>query len=207
MKQKIFSALAGYALVGAASGLYVYCGLGADCLNTLVKGIAPFLRLSVGTSSYLLQMGMLLVLLLCGGRKYAGPFTILGSLIVTVGINLSGALLAPTLSAAPVAVKAAAALLASPIAGFGLAMVQRSGLGSTANDILPILIGDRLPRFQFRTVRILFDCTELLLGFALGVLPGFATLSAALLIGPCIQISMRLLSRPRLPRRAVRRVH
>jgi len=92
----------------------------------------------------------------------------------------------------------------APMAGLGLALIQCSGLGSTANDILPILFSERLPKMQFRTVRILFDCTELLAGFALGIRPGFATLCAALLIGPCIQASFWLLDRPGRPRLAHR---
>ncbi len=204
-KHNLYSALAGYSLIGAASGLFVYGGLGADCFNTLVKGIAPFWGLPAGTSSYLIQMTMLAAVLLLGGRKYAGPGTILGSFLVTVIVNLFGVIFAPALAAAPLAVKAAFALAAAPVAGLGLALITRSGLGSTANDILPILLSERLPRLQFRTVRIIYDCVELLTGFALGIRPGFATLCAALLIGPCIQASTRLLDHPIRYRRRFRR--
>lgn len=204
MKQKLCSALAGYSLIGIASGMFVYSGLGADCFNTLVKGFAPLLGLAVGTASYLVQMVMLAAVLLLGGRKYAGPGTVFGSLIVTLIVNLFGSALAPAMAAMPLAGKVTTVLAAAPVSGLGLALIQVSGLGSTANDIMPILISERLPRFQFRTVRVAYDCAELLTGLALGVLPGFATLCAALLIGPCIQASLRLLSHPK--RLAVRRV-
>lgn len=202
MKQKLFAAFTGYSLVGIASGLFVYSGLGADCFNSLVKGVAPLLGLRLGTANYFVQMCILALVLLLGGRKHAGPGTIFGSLIVSVIVNLFGSALAPVFAALPLAGKMTAALVGTPVAGFGLALIQRSGLGSSANDILPILISEHLPRFQFRTVRVAFDCAELLLGFALGVLPGFTTLCAALLIGPCIQASLRLLSRPKRLRSA-----
>ena len=204
IKHKISVAFAGYLLIGAASGLFIYCGLGADCFNSMVKGIAPYLHLSVGTSSYVIQLTMLAIVLMLGGRKQAGPGTVLGSLVVTVIVNLFGDTLAPVLEAAPLAVRTAFVLIAAPLAGLGLALIQRSGLGSTANDILPILFSERLPQMQFRTVRVAFDCTELLAGFVLGIRPGFATLCAALLIGPCIQASFWLLDRPRRPRLAHR---
>ena len=80
IKHKISVAFAGYLLIGAASGLFIYCGLGADCFNSMVKGIAPYLHLSVGTSSYVIQLTMLAIVLMLGGRKQAGPGTVLGSL-------------------------------------------------------------------------------------------------------------------------------
>lgn len=205
MKQKLFAAFTGYSLVGIASGLFVYSGLGADCFNSLVKGVTPLLGLRLGTTSYLVQMCVLALVLLLGGRRHAGPGTIFGSLIVSTIVNLFGSALAPVFAALPLAGRVTAPLLGAPLAGFGLALVQRSGLGSSANDILPILISERLPRFQFRTVRVAFDCAELLTGFALGVLPGFTTLCAALLIGPCIQASLWLLDRPKRLRPIVRR--
>lgn len=205
MKQKLFAAFTGYLLVGIASGLFVYSGLGADCFNSLVKGVTPLLGLRLGTTSYLVQMCIFAAVLLLGGKKHAGPGTIFGSLIVSAIVNLFGSAFAPVSAHLPLAGKMTAALLGAPLAGLGLALIQQSGLGSSANDILPILLNERLPRFQFRTVRVAFDCTELLLGFALGVLPGFTTLCAALLIGPCIQASQRLLNLPRRPRLAIRR--
>ena len=105
MKQKLCSALAGYSLIGIASGMFVYSGLGADCFNTLVKGFAPLLGLAVGTASYLVQMVMLAAVLLLGGRKYAGPGTVFGSLIVTLIVNLFGSALAPAMAAMPLAGK------------------------------------------------------------------------------------------------------
>ena len=107
MKHKISAAFAGYLLIGAASGLFIYCGLGADCFNSMVKGIAPYLHLSVGTSSYVIQLTMLAIVLMLGGRKQAGPGTVLGSLVVTVIVNLFGDTLAPVLEAAPLAVRTA----------------------------------------------------------------------------------------------------
>lgn len=196
MKQKIAAAFAGYLLIGTASGLFVYSGLGADCFNSFVKGVAPWLHLAVGTSSYVVQVVMLAAVLLLGGRKQAGPGTVLGSLVVMVIVNLFGSVFAPFLLTMPLAGRVAMVLLAAPLSGFGLALIQCSGLGSTANDILPILFSERLPKLQFRTVRVLYDCTELLAGMALGILPGFTTLCAALLIGPSIQASMWLLKRP-----------
>ena len=154
MKQKLCSALAGYSLIGIASGMFVYSGLGADCFNTLVKGFAPLLGLAVGTASYLVQMVMLAAVLLLGGRKYAGPGTVFGSLIVTLIVNLFGSALAPAMAAMPLAGKVTTVLAAAPVSGLGLALIQVSGLGSTANDIMPILISERLPRFQFRARRL-----------------------------------------------------
>lgn len=197
MKLRFFHAMSGYILVGIASGLFVYCGLSADCYNTLVQGIAPFLRLSIGTSSYLIQMALLAAVLLLGGRRHAGIGTIAGSMIVSVLVNFFGAALSPMLLAAPLPLRMLLILLGTALAGLGLAMVQVSGFGSTANDILPILLSERLPRLQFRTVRIAFDCTEVLIGVLLGSSFGFGTLCTAFLIGPWLQLSLRLLSRPR----------
>lgn len=197
MKQRLFQAAFGYILIGIASGFFVYCNLGPDCLNTLVNSCAKLLHLQVGTASYALQMTLLVIVLLLGGRRHAGIGTIAGSLIVSVIVNIFGSAFAPHMQMLPLAPRLALVLAASPLAGFGLALVQLSGLGSTANDILPILLSERLPQLQFRTVRICYDCTELVLGVALGTMAGIGTLSAALLIGPSLQFSLELLTRPR----------
>ena len=69
----------------------------------------------------------------------------------------------------------------------GMSIVINSQAGTGPNDLIAIILSDKLPRVEFRWVRIGCDLFFVLLGFILGGTVGAGTLTAACLTGPIVQ--------------------
>ena len=78
-------------------------------------------------------------------------------------------------------------------------MVQYSNTGMVPNDLFPLLLSERQKKFQYRTIRIFFDFSELFLSILLGATItngdiGLGTVTAALLVGPSLQFWLKVIS-------------
>jgi hypothetical protein len=69
-----------------------------------------------------------------------------------------------------------------------MALVISSDAGTGPNDLVAVILTDKLKRFQFRTVRICCDLFFIITGFLLGGTVGIGTVAAAFLVGPVVQI-------------------
>lgn len=69
-----------------------------------------------------------------------------------------------------------------------MSVVINSEAGTGPNDLVAMILTDKLERFQFRWVRMACDLCFLAVGFALGGVVGVGTLVAAFLVGPCAQV-------------------
>ena len=74
------------------------------------------------------------------------------------------------------------------ILSIGMALVISSDAGTGPNDLVAVILTDKLKRFQFRTVRICCDLFFIITGFLLGGTVGIGTVAAAFLVGPVVQI-------------------
>lgn len=74
------------------------------------------------------------------------------------------------------------------ILSIGMALVISSDAGTGPNDLVAVILTDKLKRFQFRTVRICCDLFFIITGFLLGGTVGIGTVEAAFLVGPVVQI-------------------
>lgn len=77
----------------------------------------------------------------------------------------------------------------------GAALYMSVDLGMAPYDGIPFLIQRKQTRFSFRTVRMTWDLTFLLLGFVLGGTVGIVTLLQMLCLGPVIEWLKRKMSR------------
>ena len=84
------------ALIGAATCCYVRAGLGSDAVAIFNEGLSAFTNLSLGTASWLLNIGLLLTAFLTA-RKYIAWTTICNSLLCGLFIDLMNGILDPLL--------------------------------------------------------------------------------------------------------------
>lgn len=68
-------------------------------------------------------------------------------------------------------------------------------LGTAPYDALPIIIANMLPKIPAKTVRIIWDCTFIVIGFLLGGTVGIVTVLMAFTLGPVIARMRRILGR------------
>lgn len=176
----------GLLMIGVGGSLFVYSNLGSDPFNLMSQGLARILHLHVGTTNSLVQLSILVILLFVQRRRI-GLGTVFSVLLIGSVMNFWSALFAPFLSAAVLPVRLVCVVFAPICVGFGVALVQIADLGMVPNDILPLVIFEKLGRFEFRAVRITYDLMQLGIGVVLGGVFGVGTIVSALLTGPSIQ--------------------
>ena len=69
----------------------------------------------------------------------------------------------------------------------GISIVIKSNAGTGPNDLIAIILTDKLQKFQFRWVRMTCDLFFVILGYILGGTVGVGTVIAAFLTGPLVQ--------------------
>lgn len=179
--------------VGAA--VFLLSGTGTDPFGMLMQGVAKLVGISNGTAHIAIN-ATFIVIILCVDRKYirAGTFAALfvtGPMIDLV-IRLLGGVLTPAL---PYPVRLVVTLASCVVLGFGLSGLINASVGVGGNDIIALIISDKL-RIQFRWVRIAVDASFVIVGYLLGGVAGLGTIASVLLVGPIAQFFVRYTALP-----------
>ena len=125
-----------------------------------------------------------IAILLIVGRTYVKIGTLLCMLCGGPIIDFFTIILSPLFSAAhPVWIDYCVEVVACVILAFGMTIVIKSDAGTGPNDLVAVVISDKLHR-KFSVVRILTDLTFVIVGFLLGGSFGIGTLICAFLVGP-----------------------
>lgn len=167
--------------------LFLQSNLGSDPFSVFVQGVSTRLGLSFGTVHILINCALMLLMLLTT-RGYVLPGTVVcvvcGGPIVDGFTRLLGGFLNAAL---PLPLRLLCSVLGCIILAVGMALVIQSDAGTGPNDLVAVILADRLRRFQFRWVRMACDALFTLIGFLLGGTVGVGTIFAVLLIGPVVQ--------------------
>ncbi len=170
--------------------LFLRAGLGSDPFTVLVQGLANTAGVRVGTMHVLVTFGLMALMLLTT-RGYVLPGTVVctffGGPIIDGFTALLGPLVHPGL---PLWARLAFSALGCAVLACGMARVIRSDAGTGANDLVAVILTDKLKKFQFRWVRVACDAAFTLAGFLLGGTVGLGTLLAVALVGPVAQLAM-----------------
>lgn len=170
--------------------LFLQSGLGSDPFTVLVQGLSRAAGISVGTMHILVTLGLMAVMLLAT-RGYVLPGTVVctvfGGPIIDFFTWLLGSWVNPGL---PMPLRMVCSAAGCVILACGMSLVIRSDAGTGANDLVAVILTDKLKRFQFRWVRMACDAAFLAGGFALGGDVGLGTVLAVFLVGPAAQLAM-----------------
>lgn len=179
--------LAGLTVAHLGVTLFILPALGSDPFTIFVQGWAWQTGLSVGTC-HVIILCLLMTAMLIFTKGYVLPGTIVCSFCGGPIIDLFSWLLREAVSpASPMAMRIASMLAGCVVLAAGMALVIKSDAGTGANDLVAVILTDKLRRFQFRWVRVGCDVFFAVTGFLLGGVLGFVSLAAALLVGPFAQ--------------------
>lgn len=170
--------------------LFLLSNLGADPFNVLVQGL--FRALSALTGWSALSHGrvhvavslLIILVLLFTDRRYVKIGTVLCMLFGGPIIDFFSARLwflptwADSLLQRILMLACGCVILA-----FGMTIVIRSDAGTGPNDLVALVISEKLGK-RFSIVRVLVDASFVLGGFLLGGVVGLGTLICMLLVGP-----------------------
>ncbi len=189
---RLFLLLVGLTVAHLGVTLFLLASLGSDPFTTMVEGISLQQSvLSLGTV-HMCATGTLIVLMAIFTKGYirTGTFvcTFFGGPIIDLFTWMLGGLLTPEL---PFVAKFFTAALGCIILSAGMSLAIRSEAGLGANDLVAVILTDKLKKFQFRWVRMACDVTFMVIGFILGGTVGVGTVIAVCLIGPTVQFCHR----------------
>ena len=168
--------------------LFLISSLGTDTLTVFASGISRTTGISVGLCHSGIQcILILLMLLFAKGYIKTGSFIccLLGGPIIDIFNWFLGRFVT---AASPMALRLAVMVLGCVILSVGMALVIASDAGTGPNDLVAVILTDKLQKFQFRTVRICCDLFFIAAGWLLGGTVGIGTVAAAFLVGPVVQI-------------------
>lgn len=170
--------------------LFLLAELGTDPFNVFVQGIFRTLGRLTGWSflthgrTHMVLCFIIIISLLFIDKSYVRIGTILCMIFGGPIIDIFNALLGPLFSgeislAARIVVNAVGCI----ILAYGMTIVIKSEAGTGPNDLVAIVLADKLKK-KFSLVRIIVDLFFALAGFALGGTLGLGTVICAFLVGP-----------------------
>lgn len=69
----------------------------------------------------------------------------------------------------------------------GMSIVINSNAGTGPNDLVAVILSDKIEKVEFRWIRVACDLFFVVLGFILGGTVGVGTIAAVCLTGPLVQ--------------------
>ena len=176
--------------------LFLLANLGADPFNVFVQGtfhtIDKFAHLSFLTHgrTHVVISVLIIIVLLFVDRSYIKIGTVLcmicGGPIIDVFTNLLGFLFTDESGFVYRLIFNAAGCV---ILASGMTMVIRSEAGTGPNDLVAVVISDKLKK-KFSIIRVIVDVCFIIIGFALGGTVGVGTFVCAVLVGPVAGLVM-----------------
>lgn len=188
--------LAGLAVAHLGVTLFLLSELGTDTFTVFIQGLSRLSGLTVGTV-HVIVLCILMVLMLLGTKGYVKPGTVVCAFCGGPIIDLFTWLLGDWINgASDMAVRIASMLLGCVILSAGMSIVINSNAGTGPNDLVAVILSDRLPSVQFRWVRVGCDLFFVVLGFLLGGTVGAGTVAAVFLTGPLVQFWLPRTKKP-----------
>lgn len=185
--------LAGLCVAHLGVTLFLQSDLGSDPFNVFVQGLfrgipwPAFAAMTHGRTHLLVSLVILLVLLAVD-RSYVGIGTVLCMAMGGPIIDVYTLWLSPVIHGGlPLPLRLALLVAGCVILAFGMTIVIRSQAGTGPNDLVAVVLSDKL-RKPFGPVRIGVDLTFALVGLALGGVVGLGTVICAFLVGPAAQL-------------------
>ena len=189
----VLMVVAGSMMMGISIDLFVQAGFGLDPQSLFQAGLGGVLHLSLGTTSQLLMISILILLFFLD-RKRIGIGTILNSILVGTFINLFSPIICT--SGGNTAAHILCLLAGLILMGAGIGLYVAAGLGEAGMDALMIYLSQRLKK-NVNTTRRVLDIILAATGFLLGGKMGAATVISMLVNGSIIQFTIELIGRIR----------
>ncbi len=184
--------LIGLIIAHLGVSMFLVSNLGTDTFTILIQGVANLTTLTIGTC-HVIALVLLMLIMALTTKYYIKPGTIVcafcGGWIIDFFLWLFQGRISV---ASPMWVRVLVMVLGCIILSFGMSVVIESNSGTGPNDLIAIILTDKLKnkwsKVQFRTVRVTCDVIFTIIGYLLGGVFGIGTVAAAILIGPTVQL-------------------
>lgn len=167
--------------------LFLLSELGTDTFTVFIQGLAVTFGLTVGTV-HVIVLCILMAVMLLTTKGYVKPGTVVCAFCGGPIIDLFTWLLGGSVNgASSMAVRIVSMLAGCVILAFGMSIVMNSNAGTGPNDLVAVILSDKIEAVEFRWIRVACDLFFVVLGFVLGGTVGVGTVAAVFLTGPLVQ--------------------
>lgn len=191
---RVLLLLLGLAVAHLGVTLFLLTELGSDPFNVLIQGLSRIIAhplLSHGRVHLLVSLLIVLILLVVD-RHYIGVGTLLCMALGGPIIDVYSAGLSPFIRGdAPLLLRLPLLVLGCVILAFGMTIVIRSEAGTGPNDLVAVVLSEKLAK-PFGPTRMAVDLVFALAGYLMGGTVGLGTLVCAFVVGPAAQLFMPL---------------
>lgn len=168
--------------------LFLLTNLGADPFNVFVQGLFRtlhgFINILTHGCTHIAVCIIIILVLLIVDRSYIKIGTVVCMAFGGPIIDFFTRLFEGTIHAGnPFAMRLAALAAGCVILAFGMTVVIKSDAGTGPNDLVAIVLSDKLSK-PFGPTRIAVDFCFVIIGFFLGGAVGIGTVISAFLVGP-----------------------
>ena len=167
--------------------LFLLSELGTDTFTVFIQGLSRVFGLPVGTV-HVIVLCILMVVMLVTTKGYVKPGTVVCAFCGGPIIDLFTWMLGGWINGgSPMPIRAASMLIGCVILSAGMSIVINSNAGTGPNDLVAVILSDKMESVEFRWVRVGCDLFFVVLGFLLGGTVGAGTVVAVFLTGPLVQ--------------------
>ena len=189
--KEILMVIVGSMMMGASIDLFVQADFGLDPLSLFQAGLGRVLHLSLGTTSQVLMISIIILLFFID-RKRIGIGSILNSVLVGAFIKWFSPVIC---TGGGTAAGRLLCLLAGLILmGVGIGTYVAAGLGEAGMGAMVMYLSGKLKK-NVNVTRITIDILLSITGFLLGGKLGGATVVSMLVNGYMIQFTIELIGR------------
>lgn len=174
--------------------MFLVSAMGTDTFTVFIQGLSRTCQHFSGTSFptvgtvHVIILCLIMVVLLFTTKGYIKPGTVICAFCGGPIIDFFNWIISPFVnSESTVPIRVLVMIAGCIILSLGMSIVINSDAGTGPNDLIAIVISDKLPKIQFRFVRIACDVFFIIAGFFLGGTVGAGTVVAAFLTGPLVQ--------------------
>lgn len=186
--------LLGIIVIGFGASLFMEGNLGADGFNVFNLAVAIKLDIMPGTVNVGLSI-IYLILIFCVAPKYRSIGTVISTFVLGSIINVFLILLGYlNIAEWNFLARCVITLLGCNFAALGIALGFVSEAGMHPNDIIPILIAEKIQK-NYKLVRVIYDLTYAFVGILLGGVVGLGTAFTIMIIGPISKKYMDILGK------------
>ena len=184
--------LLGLAIAHLGVTLFLLTELGSDPFNVLIQGLCRTIDQPLLTHGriHLLVSLLIVLILLLTDRHYIGVGTLLCMALGGPIIDVYTTWLSPFIHGnSSLPHRLVLLVLGYIILAFGMTIVIRSEAGTGPNDLVAVVLSEKL-HLAFGLTRVLVDLCFAGIGFLLGGTLGLGTVICAFLVGPAAQMFM-----------------
>lgn len=167
--------------------LFLLSEMGTDTFTVFIQGLSRTFGLSVGTMHVIILV-LLMILMLVFTKGYIKPGSVVCAFCGGPIIDIFTWMFGDYINAgSDMMVRVFSMVAGCIILALGMSVVINSNAGTGPNDLVAIILSDKLPSMEFRWVRVGCDIFFVALGWILGGTVGVGTVVAVFLTGPLVQ--------------------